>query len=57
MISISGPDGPGGPCDEKGDVNEDNVAMHRTGSDETAGSIVNIISPGGPGGETDGYVI
>ena len=53
VINTSGPGGPGDPCDEKGDVSEDNVAMHWTGSDEIAFSVVRTSGPGGPGGPCD----
>ena len=38
--------------DEEGDVYEGDVAMHRTGSNETVNSVVSTIRPGGPGDET-----
>ena len=56
MISTFGPGGPGGPCNEEGDVYEGDVAMHWTGSDETVNSVVSIIGPGGPGDGTGSVV-
>ena len=44
--------GPGGPCDDEGDVYEGDVALLRTGSDESVDSVVSTIGPGSPCDET-----
>ena len=50
VFRTSGPDGPGGPCDEAGDVCEGDVALPRTGYDEPVNSVVSASGLDGLGG-------
>ena len=52
MICTFGLDDPGGSCEEEGDVYEGDVAIYRTGSNETVNSVSSTIGPGGPCDET-----
>ena len=52
VVSTFGLGGPGGPCEEEGDVYEGDVALPRTGSDELVISVVSAIGQGRPCDET-----
>ena len=52
VARTSGLDDPVGSCVEDGQIYENDVALHRTRSDQTFNKVVSIVCPGGPGNES-----